>query len=326
MNNFLNLLFSIFNSLQKLYLGHFGGCSSSIPCPEDEGDCDKDSQCKEGLKCGINNCPVELQYEPFFDCCYKPCEGIDCCSADHPCAKNQGDCDFNYQCQFGLRCGSNNCPTNSSYLPTDDCCTDEACDGGGKCCTIDFQCGDNEGDCDNHNQCKEGLKCGSENCDISLGFASTVDCCYSDVDFCKTEKPCKLDEGDCNSHEECQIGLVCGSNNCPRSVGFDWFDCCYNASVGDAVFCASGIPCGEDEGDCDSDSQCQSNHFCGSNNCPASLGFETEIDCCSSTQIMSQNYPNPYPDYVEDTWLLTAPTESIIKLQFQSFNVRYFFN
>ena len=54
---------------------------------------------------------------------------------------------------------------------------------------IDFQCGDNEGDCDNDNQCKEGLKCGSDNCDISLGFASTVDCCYSDVDFCKTENP-----------------------------------------------------------------------------------------------------------------------------------------
>ena len=122
MNNFLNLLFSIFNSLQKLYLGHFGGCSSSIPCPEDEGDCDKDSQCKEGLKCGINNCLVELQYEPFFDCCYKPCEGNDCCSADHLCGMNEGDCNFDHQCQFGLRCGYNNCPTNSSYLPTDNCC------------------------------------------------------------------------------------------------------------------------------------------------------------------------------------------------------------
>ena len=38
---------------------------------------------------------------------------------------NQGDCDFDHQCQFGLKCFSNNCPTNSSYETTDDCCTDE---------------------------------------------------------------------------------------------------------------------------------------------------------------------------------------------------------
>ena len=98
--------------------GHFGGCDSTNLCAEDEGDCDHDSECKEGLKCGTDNCHV-----PHFDCCYKPCEGNDCCSADYPCGMNQGDCDFDHQCQFGLKCGSNNCPTNSIYQPNDDCCS-----------------------------------------------------------------------------------------------------------------------------------------------------------------------------------------------------------
>ena len=38
---------------------------------------------------------------------------------------------------------------------------------------------------------------------------------------------------------------------------------------------------------------------------------------------MSPNYPNSYPNNVEETWVLTAPTGSIIILQFHSFHVRF---
>ena len=134
---------------------------------------------------------------------------------------------------------------------------------------------------------------------------------------------CSQNEGDCDSHNECQEGLVCGSKNCPLSLGFDSkVDCCYQSTNGNEDFCASGIPCGEDEGDCDSNDECQSNHFCGSNNCLASLSFDSEIDCCSSTQIMSPNYPNSYPENTEETWLITAPTGSFLTLKFNSFHVR----
>ena len=92
-------------------------------------------------------------------------------------------------------------------------------------------------------------------------------------------------------------------------------------SIGDDEFCNCNT-CSENEGDCDYDNQCQSNHFCGSNNCLASLGFDSGIDCCSSTQIMSPNYPHSIPPGVEKTWLLTAPTGSQITLEFHSFDVR----
>ena len=38
---------------------------------------------------------------------------------------------------------------------------------------------------------------------------------------------------------------------------------------------------------------------------------------------MSPNYPSTYPNDAEETWLITAPTGSIINLQFNSFHVRF---
>ena len=69
---------------------------------------------------------------------------------------------------------------------------------------------------------------------------------------------------------------------------------------------------------------CQDGLVCGSNNCPASLGFDSEVDCCYQPhELMSPNYPNSYPNNVEETWPLTTPTGSIITLQFHSFHVRH---
>ena len=97
---------------------------------------------------------------------------------------------------------------------------------------------------------------------------------------------------------------------------------CSTVKMGDDKFCNCNT-CSENEGDCDYHYHCQSNHFCGSNyNCPTSLIFDSDVNCCSSTQIMSPNYPNSYPINVEETWLITAPIGSIINLQFHSFHVR----
>ena len=76
------------------------------------------------------------------------------------------------------------------------------------------------------------------------------------------------------------------------------------------------------EGNCDAHDECLEDLFCGSNNCPASLGFDSEIDCCIGTQIMSPNYPNSYPNNAEETWLISDSTASFITLQFHYFHVR----
>ena len=108
--------------------------------------------------------------------------------------------------------------------------------------------------------------------------------CANEDDFCTSQSPCGTDQGDCDTHDECQHGLFCGSNNCPDSLGFhSEFDCCYAPSVGDENFCTTANPCAVDEGDCDSNNECQTNLFCDiSISCPAYLGFESDVNCCSS--------------------------------------------
>ena len=55
--------------------------------------------------------------------------------------------------------------------------------GGLSCCTSSNQCGAGEGDCDSDADCSGNLKCGQgsgkdDNCDTTLGFPATYDCCY----------------------------------------------------------------------------------------------------------------------------------------------------
>ena len=92
-------------------------------------------------------------------------------------------------------------------------------------CTTEKPCAKNEGDCDTHDECQDGLACGSNNCLDSLGFHSEFDCCYypsiGDEHFCTTDHPCAVDEGDCDSNNECQTNLICDTvNSCPAHLGF----------------------------------------------------------------------------------------------------------
>ena len=49
-------------------------CSSLSPCDDGRGDCDTDSECKDDLKCGINNCHRDFSVNTsnwnwHDDCC-----------------------------------------------------------------------------------------------------------------------------------------------------------------------------------------------------------------------------------------------------------------
>ena len=111
-----------------------------------------------------------------------------------------------------------------------------------------------------------------------------------EMGFCYCHS-CSENEGDCDSNEECQDGLICGSNNCPASLDFDYeMDCCYMPALGDEHFCSPINTCGDNEGDCDSSDECRNNYFCGSNNCPDSVGFGSDIDCCYNASHLSCMY------------------------------------
>ena len=118
----------------------------------------------------------------------------------------------------------------------------------------------------------------SKNIDLfSVNCANVIN---GQIGFCACHTCSEL-EGDCDFNDQCREGLRCGSNNCPASIEFDGHtDCCYEANVGDENFCITNEPCEVNEGDCDSNEECKSHLFCGSNNCPASLGFSSSVDCC----------------------------------------------
>ena len=50
-------------------------------------------------------------------------------------------------------------------------------------CTC-YTCSENEGNCDSHHECQDGLFCGSNNCPDSYGFENEVDCC-TDATCCQ---------------------------------------------------------------------------------------------------------------------------------------------
>ena len=139
---------------------------------------------------------------------------------------------------------------------------------------------------------------------------------------CTDSNLCGEDEGDCDLDSQCKDNHKCGNDNCRSSLGFhSQFDCCYGLGID---FCTTENPCGIDEGDCDLNSVCQDTLVCGLDNCPESLGYDSTTDCCHTlTQLKSPNYPNQYPASTVETWLISAPSRSIINLQFHEFNVRY---
>ena len=183
-------------------------------------------------------------------------------------------------------------------------------------CTDSEPCGEDEGDCDHNSQCKEDHKCGIDNCRSSLGFQSQFDCCYSiEEDFCTLENSCSVDEGDCDTDDVCQGSLVCGLNNCPGYLNYDSaVDCCFKEMVGGEHFCTNTNTCGENEGDCDANNECQGGLECGVNNCPESLGFNN-VDCCQGCcQKIIVTYAtenlNPTYEFIYGTYISSGTDNS----------------
>jgi len=122
-------------------------CRRNGPCNVGEGDCNSDSECADGLKCGKNNCHRDFDawnkwWSRGHDCCFAPdsepetgtgCDGTDwfnirrCCRYNGPCNLGEGDCNKDSECADGLTCGSNNCQSDFSTGQTwwgrrHDCC------------------------------------------------------------------------------------------------------------------------------------------------------------------------------------------------------------
>ncbi len=107
--------------------------------------------------------------------------------------------------------------------------------------------------------------------------------------YCNECGPCGEGQGDCDADTDCQGGLVCG-NNIGAQFGFaPKVDVCVpgsapgpcNLAAGSGRFCTDCGPCGEGQGDCDSDAECATGLTCA-NNVGESFGFGPKVDVCTA--------------------------------------------
>ena len=89
-------------------------------------------------------------------------------------------------------------------------------------------CSENEGDCDAHDECQDGLVCGSNNCPTSNGFDSEVDCCYHNDNQCYDTcyKESWKGDGSCDDYNNncgCEWD---GGDCCGNDVNIDWCSDC----------------------------------------------------------------------------------------------------
>merc|ERR1711962_1570721 len=106
---------------------------------------------------------------------------------------------------------------------------------------------------------------------------------------CSSTNKCGLGEGDCDNDDHCQAGFKCGKGNCKdfHPGAHNAADCCIKAgptcdgSANAWSCCSSTNKCGEGEGDCDNDNECQSGLVCGKDNCQSFIpGANSQADCC----------------------------------------------
>jgi len=189
-------------------------CTNSEPCDVGGGDCDSDSHCMAGLKCGNNNCKRD-----FSSSGSNWARSADCCET---------------------------APTTTTSAPAPPCSGDPTTDWA--CCSSSSPCDVGGGDCDSDSDCAGDLTCGNDNCKRDYSSAGSnwsrfADCCEAapprcsgiprtDWACCKPSEPCDVGMGDCDRDSDCMAGLTCGSNNCLRdysSTGSNWAraaDCC----------------------------------------------------------------------------------------------------
>ena len=141
--------------------------------------------------------------------------GHECfCTADNQCDENEGNCENDNECKNDLvnrlDCGTKNCPNSPEFDPDDNCCTKG--NGHDSFCTANNLCDDNEGDCDNDNECKDGLVCGENNCPISPEFQPGDDCCFT--------------SGVCYGESSWIGDSYCDDENNNEGCNWDGGDCC----------------------------------------------------------------------------------------------------
>ena len=141
------------------------------------------------------------------------------------------------------------------------------------------------------------IKFGSDSVLSGRGFKATIDYKPRGLGtwtFCSTSNLCQIEEGNCGhdlgfnswyhyaADYECSGGLRCGYDNCPPNFELsNWVDCCYQPKW---------------------------------RRCQDSLDLKNGV-------LTSPHYPNYYEPFSECSWLIPAPENYTIMLEFSEIMV-----
>ena len=130
---------------------------------------------QEQKTCHLDSFFLHQCIGPFFavNCGKVQIGEIGYCSCNNQCSENEGDCDFDNQCQGRQKCRSNLCPSSLGFDSNTDCCGMPSL-GDEDFCSTDDPCGLDEGHCDWNSECRNDLSCGFRNCPNGL---NETDCC-----------------------------------------------------------------------------------------------------------------------------------------------------
>ena len=151
------------------------------------------------------------------------------------------------------------------------------------CCTSANPCSFGEGDCNSNDECGGTLICGSNNCLNDFGFGdSGLDCCINDNEANIANNAAAISS---NAAGISNNAAAISSNDADISSIEDDLAAatrCTGILNYDSSCCTSSNPCGINQGDCDSDSDCNGDLICGKDNCIdlwPSFG-DVYADCC----------------------------------------------
>ena len=208
-------------------LGHLDYCTTKNKCGVNEGDCDKHDECQSGLVCGNGNCDSTLDaFSDESDCCYNAINGDpEFCTAENPCAADEGDCDTHTQCQTGLYCDYiNDCPASLGFATGTNCCGTQPVT-----CPMSLAQLVGDGACDDYSN-NEGCQWDGGDCcgdNVQTGTCQACAC----LDPAGGGSGCGGNTGwigdsacdDINNNEECQWD---GGDCCGNNVNTQWCQVC----------------------------------------------------------------------------------------------------
>ena len=162
-------------------------------------------------------------------------------------------------------------------------------------CSSSNRCSAGYGDCDSDSECRSGLVCSSD-VGANYGWPNAADVCevsnalqVGDWDYCSSTNRCSVNQGDCDANNECQSGLVCVDD---VGASYGWasaVDVCQvpRSQPGDWDYCSSTNRCGNNEGDCDSNSECQTGLDCV-HDIGANYGWSSAVDVCRTRAVLAK--------------------------------------